>query len=407
MFTWPKFPDDRPKYLRDKLVVAWVAYHSSDASRDKAECHLAVRFLEMRFSFSSRSVAEACLKRLTKRLSPKKSGWLEVSTPARGLKGHHYRLGSRAAPDYERWVAVGEALFGPGGALAGYVTRPVFRGTGLGPEGCAVLAFVERCGLVSTGETIQMLSTYVSATTVRKRLKNLEAEGLIARRGDSFFAPRHLLSLVRRYEEGYNLTDSHIQHHRRLLNHSLTFQVDLMGGPELTTLKATLKKMRCFYCKKQPRAEGETIEHFPPRHWGGSDENSLLLPVCYGCNKSHGPLIRQKSVDVIDNSVFRLAIDLNPGEVRYWLAEAMLVAASNYAAAMNRRDVDGALAVAQSPVVSLWAAMRRGEGSLEIVNTMSGEVTLSARDDSSPDVQAVIDNLAGLAVLVSPRPLGK
>lgn len=407
MFTWPEFPDDRPKFLRDKLVVAWVAYHSSDASRDKAECHLAVRFLEMRFSFSSRSVAEACLKRLTKRPSPKKTGWLEISTPARGLKGHHYRLGSRATPDYERWVAVGEAMFGPAGALSGYMTRPVFRGTGLGPEGCAVLAFVERCGPASTRETIQMLSTYVSATTVRKRLKNLEAECLVARRGDSYFAPRHLLSLVRRYEEGYNLMDSHIQHHRRLLNQSLTFQVELMGGPELTTLKAALKKMRCFYCKKQPRAEGETIEHFPPRHWGGSDENSLLLPVCHGCNKSHGPLIRQKSADVIDKSVFRLAIDLNPDEVRDWLADAMVMAASNYAAAMNRRDVDEALAIAQSPVVSLWAAMRCGEGGLEIVNTLSGEVTLSTKEDGSPDVQELIDNLAGLAALVSPRQRGK
>jgi len=238
MFTWPTFPDDRPKFLRDKLVVAWVADQSSDASWDKAECHLAVRFLEMRFSFSSRSVAEACLKRLTKRLSAKKSGWLEISTPARGLNGHHYRLGSRATPDYEHWVAVGEALFGPGGALVGYVTRPVFRGTGLGPEGCAVLAFVERCGPTSTREAIQMLSTYVSASTVRKRLKNLEAECLITRRGDLYFAPRHLPSLIRRYEEGYNLMDGHIQHHRRLLNQSLTFQVELTGGPELVRLRA-------------------------------------------------------------------------------------------------------------------------------------------------------------------------
>ena len=81
MFPWPEFPDDRPVKLRDKLVVAWVAYSSSIAGRGKAECHMSIRHLVMRFSLSSQSVAEAYLKRLTRRMPNGSSGWKSPLQP--------------------------------------------------------------------------------------------------------------------------------------------------------------------------------------------------------------------------------------------------------------------------------------------------------------------------------------
>jgi hypothetical protein len=405
MFQWPEFPAERPTYLRDKLVIALVAYECSVAGRDKAECQMSVRHLEMRFSFSSRSVAEACLQRLMKRVVRKHTGWLEISTPASGAKGHHYRLGHRASPMDDQWVEVGRALFGSGGALEPYRTRPIFRGHGLGPEGCAVLACVERCGPLDMAELIELLSTFVSESTARKKLKLLVTEGLVKCRGDRYYTTRNVAALVERYEHDYDLVDSHIAHHQRLLSQSLAFQVELQGGPDIKTLKSALRKTKCFYCGKRPRPEGETVEHFPPIRWGGSDESSILLPACIGCNLSHGPLIRSFSGDVIDSTVSRLVIDLSPTELRHRLTDAMLIAASNYAAAMNRRDIDEALAIARTPVVSLWAALRRGPGGLVLVNPLTGEAHSSSEDDSSPDVRQSLEGLVGLAQIRTPRPV--
>lgn len=362
---------------------------------------MSVRHLEMRFSFSSTSVAEACLDRLVRRRS---TGWLEISTYAVGTAGHHYRLGRRAVSQADEWAAVGKMLFGPGGALEPYRTRPVFRGSALGPEGCVVLACVERCGPVTTAEVIQMLSTYVVESTVRKRLRLLEAEELIRRRGDEFYVVRGLASAVDDYEKGYDLIDSHVAHHQRLLGESLAFQVELEGGPQIVTLEAALRKLPCFYCKKMPGPEGETVEHFPPRRWGGSDNTSILLPACHGCNQSHGPLIALVEGNVFDEAVSRFAVRIDPSELRGWLTDAMLVAAENYAAAMNHRDVAEAFAVASSPLVSLWAALRRGAGGLTLIDPETGETAVSTEADSSPDVRKFLEPWMGIAEFLIPRP---
>ena len=404
MFAWPEFPADRPKVLRDKLVVAWVAYESSDASRGKAQCHMSVRHLEMRFSFSSQSVAEACRKRLLKRQIRKLSGWLEISTPAAGMKGHHYRLGDRAKPMYEQWAQVGETLYGPGGVLEPYRTRAIFRGSGLGPEGCVVLACIERCGPLTQGEALRLLNTFVSESTVRKRLRNLVAEGLVRQTGEKFHVAPRLRTLVEEYQEGYDLNERHVAQHVRILGESLAYQVEVQGGPEITTLKAVLRKLRCFYCGQRPSQEGGTVEHFPPVHWGGSDTTSMLLPACWKCNKSHGPLIKSFSGNVINDTLSRLVVDAQPSEVRAWVADGMLVAASNYAAAMNNRDVAEASRIASSPIISVWAAMRRGPGVITVVNPDTGEVSPTTESDGSPDVKEYLESFTGIANVHTPRP---
>ena len=404
MFGWCGFPEERPKHLRDKLVVAWVAYHSSIANRDKAECHLSVRHLEMIMSFSSMSVTEACLKRLMKRRERRHTEWLEVSTPAVGAMGHHYCLGHRAAGDTAEWIAVGEMLFGAGGSLESYRTRPIFRGSGLGPEGCVVLACVERCGPVTLVEVVELLQSFLSESTVRKRIRIMETEGLLQRSGESLFTTRRLAQMVEQYEIQYDLVAGHLELHARLLGQSLKFQVDIQGGPQITTLKAALRKDACFYCKTPAPLTGGTVEHFPPIKWGGSDEESVLLPACHSCNKSHGPLIGRYSEDVINRDITQLIVSsLSVDEVELW-KDGALVAACNYAAAMNARDVQLALDIAKSVPVSIWAALRRGSGSLQVVNGMTGEVIKPERLEVSPDLRGELFDYAGIAELLSPRP---
>jgi hypothetical protein len=404
MFVWQGFPEERPKHLRDKLVIAWVAYHSSIANRDKAECHLSVRHLEMIMSFSSMSVTEACLKRLMKRCVRRHSGWLEVSTPAAGAMGHHYCLGHRASGDTADWVAVGRMLFGAGGCLESYRTRPIFRGSGLGPEGCIVLACVERCGPVTPVEAVELLESFLSESTVRKRLRVLESEGLVKRSGENLHTTRRLAQLVEQYEIQYDLVAGHLELHARLLGQSLKYQVEIQGGPQITTLKAALRKDACFYCKSPAPPTGGTVEHFPPAKWGGSDEESVLLPACHSCNKSHGPLIGRYSENVINRDITQLVdSSFSADDVDLW-KNAILVAANNYAAAMNARDVQQALDIAKSVPVSIWAALRRGSGSLRVVNGMTGEVNKPEPVEMSPDLRGELVDYAGVAELLSPRP---
>ena len=276
MFEWREFPSRRPKHLRDKLVLAWVAYQSKTKvpSRGKAECQLSIRFLEMIFSYSSRSVAEACFKRLRRSATRTSSGWIVISTKAAGIKGHHYRLGDRSIGQSDEWFSVGEMLYGPGGVLEPYRTRPIFRGRGIGPSGCVVLAAIDKCGPIRQVDVIRTLETFLGESAVKKRIKNLVAEGLVSKKDNLYFTTRTLVKKVEEFERRYGLVEDHIKHHAELLAESLAFQVNLQGGPELTTLKAALRKLPCIYCQRLAPPEGGDHEHFPPRAWGGSARSS-------------------------------------------------------------------------------------------------------------------------------------
>jgi hypothetical protein len=399
MFVWKDLPDKRPKYLRDKLVIAWVAYHSQSqvSSRGKAECHLAIRFLEMIFSFSSQSVAEASLKRLRRSESKRKSGWLVVSTRATGVTGNRYALGARARGDSSAWFEAGEMLFGPGGVLEGYRTRPIFRSKAIGPEGCIVLAAIEKCGPIPQRDVIQLLSTYLSESTVKKRIKNLIAEKLIIQKDNKLFTSRTLAKKVEDFEHRYDLIDDHLKHHASLLGESLAYQVGLQGGPQLVTLKAALRKLPCIYCAKAPRPKGEEVEHFPPKRWGGSDKLSILLPACVSCNHTFGALLGKHPRPLIEKPLteMRLVVDIGMEELDSWLAQSMILAAHRYAIAMVNRDIDGAYFEASSTFpVKIWMALR--SGLLLHITPGTGEISI-VESRNSLDVRPNLDELAGIA----------
>jgi hypothetical protein len=406
MFAWKDFPETRPKYLRDKLVLAWVAYHSQQegASRGKAECHLAIRHLEMIFSFSSQSVAEACLNRLKRSASKASSGWIVVSTAASGLKGHRYRIGARAKSNASQWVDVGQMLFGPGGLLEPYRTRPVFTGKGLGPEGCVVLAAIDKCGPIGKRELITLLSTYISASTVKKNTGYLLSEGLVIEKDKKLFTSRLLVKKIDEFEVVYDLVDNHVKHHQNLLSESLAYQVALNGGPELVTLIAALRKLPCIYCKELPPPTGGDYEHFPPKKWGGSDKLSLLVPACIRCNRSHGPLIARGGNGKIEvpESAINFVTEMRTDEFRYWLADQMLLRAHHYATALNNRDIESAYAIATSDFpVLIWLAMRAGR--LNLVNQSTGEIVTQPLEDSSPDVRNQLAALSGLTRIMESK----
>ena len=406
MFAWKDFPETRPKYLRDKLVIAWVAYHSEQegVSRGKAECHLAIRHLEMIFSFSSQSVAEACLNRLKRSASRASSGWIVVSTAASGLKGHHYRIGARAKSNASQWVDIGQMLFGPGGLLEPYRTRPVFTSKGLGPEGCVVLAAINKCGPIGKKELITLLSTYISESTVKKNIGYLLSEGLVAEKDKKLFTSRLLVKKIDEFEVAYDLVDPHVKHHHKLLGESLAYQVAFNGGPELVTLIAALRKLPCFYCEELPPPTGGDYEHFPPRKWGGSDKISLLLPACIRCNRSHGSLIARGGNGKIEapESAINVVTEMRTDEFRYWLADQMLLRAHHYATALNSRDIESAFASATSDFpVLIWLAMRAGR--LNLVNHSTGEIVTQPIEDSSPDVRNQLAALTGITRIMESK----
>ena len=169
MFSWPELPESSPGHLRDKLLVAWVAYKAEEGRlfRGKAESQVSILFLHLIFRYASASAAETALKRLRKPLTPKTGAWLILTTRARGRFGHHYKPGKLAQKELLVWQTAGEFLFGPGGALEPYRCRPIFSNSGIGPYGCLVLALVERCGPLTALEIESLLSSYMSRKSTK------------------------------------------------------------------------------------------------------------------------------------------------------------------------------------------------------------------------------------------------
>ena len=377
MRKWHVVPSPGPTDLRDKLLVAWIAYQSSKSELQggKAHCQVSILFLQMLLCYSTPGGAERALNRLRATNPTHGAPWIEISQHARGVKGHYYRVGKPAKAQLDAWVQLGEALFEEGGFLEPFRSRPLFSHHGIGPYGCMVLAFVNSFGPVTEEEVAHGLQTFFNKSSIKKRLGYIVHEKLVYLKNGQY----HTKPTLR--------TD--IEHHEKLTGASekqriaenfrdrkwVLFQTEVLGKPEIRMLKAALRKLDCFYCGKVPPPTGADVEHFPPKSWGGSDETSLLLPICRKCNGRHGNLLGKHRKSVIPLTPTRIKMiwegDLESAEnhvLRLAIAQNM-----HYAIAMNQGRVDDAYESAKSIAV-LWAAARGVKSSLEIVSSSTGEI---------------------------------
>ena len=377
MRKWHDVPSPGPTDLRDKLLVAWIAYQSSKSELQggKAHCQVSILFLQMLLCYSTAGGAERALNRLRASNPTHGAPWIEISQHARGVKGHYYRVGEPAKAQLDAWVQLGEALFEEGGFLEPFRSRPLFSHHGIGPYGCMVLAFVNSFGPVTEEEVAHALQTFFNKSSIKKRLGYIVHEKLVYLKNGRYHTKPTLRTDIERHEELTGASEKQRIAENFRDRKWVSFQTEVLGKPEIRMLKAALRKLDCFYCGKVPPPTGADVEHFPPESWGGSDETSLLLPICRKCNGRHGNLLgkHKKSVIPLTSAPIKMVWDGDLESAAVHVLRLAIAQSMHYAIAMNQGRVDDAYESAKSIAV-LWAAARGVKSSLEIVSSSTGEI---------------------------------
>ncbi len=405
MFTWPELPKASPGPLRDKLLVAWVAHKSEQERlyRGKAESQVSILFLALIMRYASDSAAETALMRLRKPVSPKAGGWLTLTKRARGRFGNFYKPGKLAEKDLNSWQIAGEALFGPGGALEPYRCRPIFSDEGIKPFGCLVLAVVEKCGPLTVNEMKTILKSYMSGKSVERYLGYIFGWELVRRSNDKYFVVRGLSYRVDELEVELGAADRMLKVDNERDKKWIEYQTEILGKAEPKLLKAAIRKLSCFYCCATPPPTGGQVEHFPPKHWGGSDETSLLLPICKPCNTSHGNRIRGSKPEILKAQPEPITIQMEgtPDEIVEFFMLQMLSNNLTYATALNEKKIDEAKSAALS-VSHIWAAIKGHGGGVRFVDTSSGEIESDKKSVPYLKLHQYLLDYQGIPALLAP-----
>lgn len=405
VLKWEPLPDRRPGELRDKLGVAWVAYqsHMNQLKGGKAECELSILYYWTLMCYVGESASEKALNRLRKPKVSTESGWLRLTRKSVGLRGNHYRVGTPGEADIAQWVAVGEMLFGPGGVLEPYRCRPVFLDKGLTPYGSLVLAFIEKFGPVSKEEIDLNLESYMSQDAVTKRLGYLVGFDLVKENHGRYSTPTDIRVRVEDFERIYALTEMQRNLEKVRNARWLGFHRELRGKPELELFMSVLRKLDCFYCQKSPPPSGGQVEHFPPVMWGGSDETSLLLPICQSCNTTHGGRMQNSGYETTPkiDSPLQFPFDGDREEAIAHFLLVMLYDNLRYATAMNDGNIEEAKSAALAHA-EIWAALRSDSELVTFIDTSTGEVRGSDAVDPFLALEEYLEAYQGIPEMVSP-----
>lgn len=330
-------------------------------------------------------------------------GWLTLTTEAVGIKGHHYELGPLGWVQKDAWVALGKTLFGLGGVLDRYRMRPIFSSYGLNPHGCLILAFVERFGPVSGKEVVAQLLSFMDRKTVKKRLGNIVSEGLLFKSNDEYHAPADLRKRVEDHERWTGAAERRLQVDNARIKTWIEFQAIILGEPEIKMLKAAMRKLECFYCCHTPPPTGNEVEHFPPIHWGGSDEYSLLLPICVKCNRRHGQQLRKtKSAKMLVlEEPLRIVWNGDHDEAIAHFMLLMLFRNLEYAVAMNDRRLDDARHAATS-TFPIWVALKGAGMGAKLIYNDTGEIVDIQVGAEYEKLKEYLSDYAGVPELLEP-----
>lgn len=405
MRTWNIPPASRPGGTGRRLVLAWIAYHEDRDAKNggKAEKEASVRHVQQTFRLSNNNLANGLLQGLKE--PPKSQPWIVVSTPSNGTaRGHHYRLGPAARQDADLWVAIGRQLFGPTGILNPYLKRPVLLrgGKGVGLNGCLTLAFIEHFGPVTQPEIVTALNRFMKPDTIRKKTRELLASEFVLEESGAFYTPRNLKARIEEDETTWGADVKAREIDRLIGLEQYAYQVNLLGGPTLARVKSMLQKMPCFYCGTTPPPEGGQYEHFPPVKWGGSDQLSLLLPICKeNCNSPHGGVLSHAPhVSEIPVPPEVIGFPGTADEAAAYFLEMMMSLAQRYAIQLNERDVCGAMDTALT-LFPKWIALKSGA---KVINTITGEATNVTISHDMELIEKFGEDFGGIPGLLDERP---
>jgi hypothetical protein len=252
-----------------------------------------------------------------------------LSKPSVGLRANRYTLGRAAKPNASDWADLGERLFGYRGYLRHFLRRGAIRHRELNITGCALLGYLMVNGPSTKPEIYAGLREFFGLPTIRKMLEKTSGIGLVMLSGGEY-------SLVRNFEDAL----SEYEHERELdlfiagkeaihAEDRAEYAKYVQSRTYLIDFKNSLRSLPCTYCGETPIRGSGTIEHFPPRHWGGSDRYSLLFPACATCNMDDAPLIkRTQPLETPFPSETLLDI---PGDIPKFLREFMYEEHDRYA----------------------------------------------------------------------------
>lgn len=389
-------PEPAPSGPLEVLLAAQIAYKSEENGRSggKAEHHASYRYVEQMFRVSN-SAVERALRHLRGTSPLVSEPWIRISTPARGADGHKYAFAESRASSSPEWEALGKALFGSAGILTEFLFRPILLppGRGVGLRGALVLGTVNKFSPITKKEVGELLRGFMNAKTTAHWLNRLLGVGLVIEERGEYHTPKNLWTRIRSDELAFGAAHRAREIDTAIGLEQYRHQTESAGGKTLGRVYSTLKKQPCFYCATVPRPEGGDVEHFPPVHWGGSDETSLLLAACRTCNGSHGAILgRTPRVEPPEPSIIEVRFPGSAEAFRKFMLEAMMTRAAHYAALLN----DGFVDEAQDAALSLfpaWIALKRG---VTVVDTTLGEIATAAEDHDTKTIAVLNDEIGGI-----------
>jgi len=165
---------------------------------------------------------------------------------------------------------------------------------------------------------------------------------------------------------------------------------DRLGSSRVTE---QIVALRCCYCGGLgDDVSGRcTLEHLPPKHWTGTSQAGLLLPVCNGCNNAHSHQIKQTKRGLIGLREPQLRIvtaeewELLSGHSDKQALKTNLFGvvkhARNYMDAISTGRLHDAEAAAEASAPSAQAVW---EGTLTLIDVEGGEVRHVKMDPEFP-----------------------
>ena len=372
------------------LLVAWVAFHQS-RNQTSEPVEFAERTAQILLGVKSRTT-------IHKRFRPAQDdGWLKCEIPARVGRdgernwGNRYVLGPKAARDRKRWVAFGHWLFGEQGCLRPFQSSGLLLDHAFGRDNrwltfsllmdrgnqwsTSSQVYEAACGLLrSEGLVGKHLDRFVEWGAAERRRSN--SDGVSQFRAVASHAD--LVTIAR--ERGWN--DSYADLEVNVAN-------DRLG---LSHVTAQIVTLRCCYCGgKGDDVSGRCeLEHLPPKHWTGTSQAGLLLPVCNGCNNAHSHQIKQTKRGLIGPTKPRLfvpseALALLQGESDDEVLKANLfgigASARTYRDAISTGQLLDAK-IAAKELAPIAQAVR--EGTLTLIDVKGGQARHVKMDPEFP-----------------------
>ena len=307
-------PRPAPKSLQQVLIIALVAYRQL---RETDGVPLAATYVEQNLRYADAAAASAACRSLCGRRNIGK--WLKRTRVSKGTKPHEYVLGPEALKARQEWEELGVKVWGDGGVLQRFAGKPSMVRSGLGPLGLIGLAHLADFGPCEPVDLRNALLGLQSRTTVNRGISRLIEAEVVVSEGGKLALPPDWAERLANFEDRTGLTArTALQDHNIMVRRQV--HRDGKGVFSAFPVEADrLRRMPCLYCRKAPRHGSPTVEHFPPKKFGGGNRLSLLLPACKPCNSRYGGMLKGPArLTVPPTELIVRAADIG-GIEQFWL----------------------------------------------------------------------------------------